>query len=155
MACAAGCKDKMPVSGGDYAGLLITEVAANADKDRTDSWVEIYNSSSKEINLTGLDLYISDGNFAGEALTIMDGKTIRAGERLVFSTSDYGLVRGFGSDEDFEIVLGKSATDGVVDRFSRAADADGQSLICSPSAARKKYVPPRAEDGRARLLAAQ
>lgn len=127
VACAAGCNDKMPEADGDYTGLIITEVAANADKNRTDSWIEIYNSSSKEIALTGLDVLVSDGGSEWEPLTIMEGKTIRAGERLVFSTSDYGLIRGFRSDEDFEIVLGKSATEGVVDRFSRAKDAEGKS----------------------------
>ena len=127
VACAAGCNDKMPEADGDYTGLIITEVAANADKNRTDSWIEIYNSSSKEIALTGLDVLVSDGGSEWEPLTIMEGKTIRAGERLVFSTSDYGLIRGFRSDEDFEIVLGKSVTEGVVDRFSRAKDAEGKS----------------------------
>lgn len=35
------------------------------------------------------------------------------------------------------------------------ADAEGQSLTCSPSAARRESVPPQAEGGRARLLTAQ
>ena len=44
----------------DYSGLIITEVAANADKLLADSWVEIHNTSSREIDLTGLGLFLYD-----------------------------------------------------------------------------------------------
>lgn len=129
-AIMSGCKEKMPSpSGGDFSGLKITEVAPNAEKGRTDSWVEICNSTSGDINLTGLDLYISDSTSDGEVLTIMDDMTIRAGERLVFSTADYSLIRGFSSADDFELVLGKSATEGIVDRFSRSNQGKGQPTV--------------------------
>jgi len=118
---AAGCQDKIhEPSAKDYRGLMITEVAANADKPATASWVEIYNASKRDMNLSGLGLYIFDEESDGEELTIMDDRTILAGERLVFSTADYSLLRGFGSDKDFEIVLGMSADEETVDRFSRS-----------------------------------
>ena len=118
---AAGCQDKInDTSAKNYNGLMITEVAANADKPATASWVEIYNSSKKDLDLSGLGLYIFDEESEGEELTIMDDRTILAGERLVFSTADYSLIRGFGSDKDFEIVLGMSADKDIVDRFARS-----------------------------------
>ena len=117
---AVGCKDKIQTpSAADFTGIIITEVAANADKPATDSWVEIYNTSSRDISLAGLGLYVFDGDADGKELTIMDEMSIRAGERLVFSTEDMTLLRGISSDSDFELVLGVSADKDIVDRFSR------------------------------------
>ena len=69
-----GCKDKIHVpSAADFEGVIITEVAANADKPATDSWVEIYNTSSHDISLAGLGLYVFDGEshtFTGDSLTL-------------------------------------------------------------------------------------
>ena len=118
VAALAGCKEPVnePVNS-DFSGLLITEVAANADKQLTASWVEVFNPTSRDIDLTGLGLFLYDEDSNGEELTIMEGMTARAGERLVFSTADYGLIKGFASDSDFEIVLGSSDGKVVVDRF--------------------------------------
>lgn len=121
VAALAGCKEPVHESvNSDFSGLLITEVAANADKQLTASWVEVFNPTSRDIDLTGLGLFLYDEDSNGEELTIMEGMTARAGERLVFSTADYGLIKGFASDSDFEIVLGSSDGKVVVDRFSRA-----------------------------------
>ncbi|MBO5419289.1 MAG: lamin tail domain-containing protein, partial [Bacteroidales bacterium] len=112
---AVGCKDKIHMpSAADFEGVIITEVAANADKPATDSWVEIYNTSSRDISLAGLGLYVFDGESDGDELTIMDEMSIRAGERLVFSTADMTLLRGISSDSDFELVLGVSADKDIV-----------------------------------------
>ena len=120
---ASGCADKVENQGPeDYTGLIITEVAANADKS-SPSWVEIYNSSSREICLSGLGLYLTDAQTKGEEITIMDNVVAKAGQRLVFSTSDMTLMKGLSSDADFKIVLGKSADTDILDSFSRDADA--------------------------------
>ena len=120
---ASGCADKVQSQGPeDYTGLIITEVAANADKSAA-SWVEIYNSSSREIRLAGLGLYLTDAQSTGEEITIMDDVVAKPGQRLVFSTSDMTLLKGLSSDADFKIVLGKSSDADVVDSFSRDADA--------------------------------
>ena len=97
-------------------------MAANADKSAA-SWVEIYNSSSHDIRLSGLGLYLTDAQNTGEEITIMDDVVAKAGQRLVFSTSDMTLMKGLSSDADFKIVLGKSAEADVLDSFSRDADA--------------------------------
>lgn len=115
----AGCDKEKGPSAKDYSGLMITEIAANADKPATDSWVEIYNSASRDVSLSGLGLYVFDEDSDGEELTIMDEMVIRAGERLVFSTADMTLVRGISSASDFQLVLGLSANKDIVDRFSR------------------------------------
>ena len=117
---AAGCDKEKGPSSKNYSGLMITEVAANADKPATASWVEIYNSSKKDLSLSGLGLYVFDDDSEGEELTIMDDRMILAGERLVFSTADMTLVRGISSESDFEIVLGMSADKEIIDRFSRS-----------------------------------
>ena len=83
-----GCADKVQNQGPeDYTGLVITEVAANADKSAA-SWVEIHNSSSRDIRLSGLGLYLTDAQTNGEEITIMDDVVAKAGQRLLFSTLD-------------------------------------------------------------------
>ena len=125
-----GCKDPEPVSPGkDYTGIIITEVAANADKIATDSWVELCNVSSKDIDLTGLGIFLFDQNSDGEELTIMDGIIARAGERMVFTTADMSLIRGISSDSSFEIVLGTSGGKTVVDEFSRDKDGSASKTV--------------------------
>ena len=59
----------------NYSGLIITEVAANADKLLADSWVEIHNTSSREIDLTGLGLFLYDerGPEAGRSGRLFPG----------------------------------------------------------------------------------
>lgn len=122
-ACLTGCKDPIPVdepSLDAYEGLVISEVAANENQEDMPTWVEIYNSSEKDIDLTGLGLFVFDEYFKGKNIASMDGRTVRAGNRIVFSTADEGLVTGLSSSADFRVVLGTSAEEGVVDQFSRA-----------------------------------
>ena len=52
-------------------------MAANADKSAA-SWVEIYNSSSRDIRLAGLGLYLTDAQCTGEEITIMDDIVAKA-----------------------------------------------------------------------------
>lgn len=110
----------------DYSGLIITEVAANADKLLADSWVEIHNTSSREIDLTGLGLFLYDEEYNGEEITIMDNQKARPGERLVFSTDKMTLLKGISSQADFELVLARSSDKKHVDKFSRKEN--GKSL---------------------------
>ena len=110
----------------DYSGLIITEVAANADKLLADSWVEIHNTSSREIDLTRLGLFLYDEEYNGEEITIMDNQKARPGERLVFSTDKMTLLKGISSQADFELVLARSSDKKLVDKFSRKEN--GKSL---------------------------
>ena len=124
-----GCKEPDPVnissSAADYEGLIISEVAANEEKDEMPTWVEIYNTSEKDLDLTGVGLFIFDEYFKGKELTSLSGRTLRAGRRMILSTADETLITGFSSTADFTLVLGTSATD-VVDKFSRSENVAGK-----------------------------
>ena len=121
---AAGCSETWgPAKFKDFDGLIITEVAANADKTQTDSWVEILNTTPREISLSGLAIYLSDDESKGEEITILDDVVAAPYSRLVLSTADYTLLKGVSSKSNFEIVLGMSADKDIVDRFSRDRDA--------------------------------
>lgn len=122
-----GCEDNRYVPTEDFQGLRITEVAANGEKVMMDSWVELHNTTSRNMELKGLGLYLFDEDSDGEEITILDDVIVMAGRRIVLSTADMSLLKGFSSDKDFELVLGTSAKDNVVDRFSRSRDGSGNS----------------------------
>lgn len=119
----AGCKDPQPAddkpSSVDYDGLVITEVAANDGQEEAASWIEILNSSDRNMTLSGLGIFIYDEYFEGKKIASIDNRTLLAGRRMVLSTEDEGLVTGFSSSADFRIVLGVSA-DAPIDCFSRS-----------------------------------
>lgn len=119
----SGCKepdvDTGTSSTADFSGLIISEIAANEEKEDMPTWVEILNTSDKDIDMTGLGLYIFDEYFKGKELASFNGRTLRAGRRLVVSTEDESLITGFSSTADFTLVLGVSATE-EVDKFSRS-----------------------------------
>lgn len=126
--CMAACNDSLDVpSAKDYKGLIITEVAANGDKIMMDSWVELHNTTSRNMELRGLGLYLFDEDSDGEEITILDDVILMAGHRKVLSTADMSLIKGFSSDKDFELVLGTSANGNIVDRFSRSKNGGGKS----------------------------
>lgn len=137
----AGCSHSLsPANFKDFEGLIITEVAANADKIQTDSWVEILNTTSREIQLNGLSIYLFDDEYKGEEITILDETVVGPYSRLVLSTADYTLLKGISSDSDFEIVLGMSADKNIVDRFSRDRDA---SPVATPKYGSYQRIPER------------
>lgn len=116
----SGCEEKEYIPKfEDFQGLRITEVAANADKPGAHSWVEIQNTSDRDINLYGVGLYLSDGQSQGKEISMIADKSIKAGHRMVLSTADYSLSEGISSDSDFELVLGMSADKNVVDKFDK------------------------------------
>lgn len=131
-ACVSGCKepdvDTSAPSVADYKGLIISEVAANDEKEDMPTWVEIYNTSEKDIDMSGLGLYLFDEYFKGKELAGFKSRTLRAGKRIVVSTEDEGLITGIASTADFKLVLGTSA-DNIVDQFSRDEDAGAKEHV--------------------------
>ena len=97
-----------------YAGIVLNEIAPHEESE-LDSWVELVNTSGKDISLDGLSLFITDSYFDGQNIARLSG-TLAAGDRLVVSTSDESLRTGFSSDAAFSLVLGASA-DSALDRF--------------------------------------
>lgn len=115
---AVGCVDKTdPFSAASYSDLVINEVAANDGNKYADTWVEIANNSTKEIDLSKLSLYIFDDYFDGRQIASFEGKKLQPQERLVVSTADESLNTGFSPAANFTLVLGTDATKNVVDKF--------------------------------------
>lgn len=115
---AVGCVDKTdPFSAASYSDLVINEVAANDGNKYADTWVEIANNSTKEIDLSKLSLYLFDDYFDGRQIASFEGKKLQPQERLVVSTADESLNTGFSPAANFTLVLGADATKNVVDKF--------------------------------------
>ena len=122
VALAAGCKEDPapnPYATDAYQGVVINEISAHDEQKDVDTWIEIANTSSNDIDISNLNLYLSDEFFDGRALADFTGKTLKAGEKMVFSTSDETLRNGFASNADFTLVLGVTATEGVLDKFEK------------------------------------
>ena len=102
-----------------YNGLVLNEIAAHDQTADAETWVEILNTSSSEVALKGLELYITDEYFHDQSIwKAADGAKLGAGERMVLSTADESLVTGISSASDFTLRLG--VKDGTVDEFDRS-----------------------------------
>ena len=87
-----------------FQGIVINEVAAHADVSGFDSWVEIVNTTDRQIALGGLSLFLS-----GQKVADLSGN-LAAGARKVLSTADGSLSTAFASNSTFTLVLGQEAT---------------------------------------------
>ncbi len=109
-----------------YNGLVLNEIAAHDQTADAETWVEILNTSSSEVALKGLELYITDEYFHDQSIwKAADGAKLGAGERMVLSTADESLVTGISSASDFTLRLG--VKDGTVDEFDRSKVAKENS----------------------------
>ncbi|MCR5326867.1 MAG: lamin tail domain-containing protein [Bacteroidales bacterium] len=117
-------QDREPDPDEFYQGIVINEVAAHADSDGFDSWVEIVNTTDKQIALTGLSLFLS-----GSKIADLTG-TLPAGARKVVSTADRTLSTGISSNAAFTLVLGQDASS-PTDTFVRGADYPSLGMFAS------------------------
>ena len=123
-----------------YNGLVLNEIAAHDQTADAETWVEILNTSSSEVALKGLELYITDEYFHDQSIwKAADGAKLGAGERMVLSTSDESLVTGISSASDFTLRLG--VKDGTVDEFTLSKDFE------TPAAAYARGSYQRMPDG--------
>ena len=131
--------EKTDVSG--FNGLVINEVAAHDETTDADSWVEILNTSSSSMDLSGVSLFLTDSYFNGKKIyTAPTGTKLASGARMVVSTEDEGLVTGIASTSQFELKL--AVSDGTaIDIFSRSA------AFASPKAIGKVGSYQRIPDG--------
>lgn len=102
-----------------WNGLLINEIAAHDQTQGAETWVEILNSGSTAMDISGLGLYITDEYFKNQSIwQAPEGKKLDAGERIVLSTVDETLRTGISSAAQFVLRLGLK--DGAtVDEFNR------------------------------------
>jgi len=103
-----------------WKGLIINEIAAHDQTVDAVTKVELLNTGSAAMDLTGLGLYITDEYFTGQSIWAAPaGAKLAAGERLILSTDDETLRTGISSAAQF--VLKLAVEDGTaVDVFDRS-----------------------------------
>ena len=120
--CLAACNTLPQTDPSEsFKGLVMNEIAAHEDSDDFDTWVEIVNTTDKEISLEGLQLFISDDYFSNQSIGTLSG-TLASGERKVVSTADGSLRTGIASNAPFTLALGPDAQH-PVDSYERPAEA--------------------------------
>ena len=141
-----------------FSGVVINEVAAHDERTDAESWVELVNTSSGTVDLSGLGLFLYDEYFDGMNIHDFAGQSLSAGERMVLSTADDGLRTGFASDAQFELRLAPDRSGEAVDSFSRDAISSPGAL---PVAGSYQRIPdgngtwtssPAASRGKANLI---
>ncbi|MFA6858227.1 MAG: lamin tail domain-containing protein [Bacteroidales bacterium] len=141
----SGCgKDSSPKTEdiGKFNGVVINEIAAHDEVADEDSWVELINTSSSDVDISGLGLYLYDDYFTGKCVyTAPAGTSIASKGRLVISTQDESLVTGILSTSDFELKLALSNDGTAVDDFNR------KTSISEPAALSKAGSYQRIPDG--------
>lgn len=120
VAIVTGCKEEPdPFAVEAFQGVFMNEVAAHDEIKDGASWVELINTSDKDVDLSKFNIFLSDEYFDGRVLSDLSGKVIKAGEKMVLSTEDESLRNGFASDANFTLVLGMAADKGVLDKFEK------------------------------------
>ena len=79
VALAAGCKEEPapnPYATDAYQGVVINKISAHDDQKDVETWIELANTSSKDIDLSNLNIFLSDEFFDGRALADLTGKTL-------------------------------------------------------------------------------
>jgi hypothetical protein len=120
---AGACHEKPepgPTDVSAWKGLIINEIAAHDQTVDAVTKVELLNTGSAPMDLTGLGLYITDEYFTGQSIWAAPaGAKLAAGERLILSTDDETLRTGISSAAQF--VLKLAVEDGTaVDVFDRS-----------------------------------
>ena len=119
-ACHKTPDPPQPTDVSAWKGLVFNEIAAHDQTADAETWVELVNTTSARMDLTGLGLYITDDYFKDQRIwAAASGAKLEAGERLVVSTKDESLVTGISSASQF--VLKLAVEDGTsVDVFDRS-----------------------------------
>ncbi len=102
-----------------YSGVVINEISAHAQSGGAVSWVELLNTSSKSIDISGIGLYLTDSRSNERNLYVApEGKVLASGERMIVSTEDKSLSSGIFSNVDFNLKLALSGSGKAIDEFS-------------------------------------
>ena len=119
-ACHKTPDPPQPTDVSGWKGLVINEIAAHDQTADAATKVELLNTGSAPMDLSGLGLYITDEYFSGQSIwTAPAGAKLAAGERLVLSTDDESLRTGISSAAQF--ILKLAVEDGTaVDEFDRS-----------------------------------
>ncbi len=113
--------DSSAIGGGSDGGkLVINEVCGKQDPD--DDWLELYNNSQADKDLSGAKIVKTDEDGNDEVIfTFANGKTIKPGEYVVVATLTGELQAGISNKKQVALTL--VAADGmVIDKFDRNKD---------------------------------
>ena len=118
--CQEKPQPEPPVYVSAWKGLVINEIAAHDETVDAVTKVELLNTTSGTMDLSGLGLYITDEYFTGQSIwAAAAGQKLAAGERLVLSTGDETLRTGISSAA--QCILKLAVEDGTaVDEFDRS-----------------------------------
>ena len=113
--------DSPTIGGGsDNGKLVINEVCGKQDPD--DDWLELYNNSQTDKDLSGAKIVKTDEDGKDEVIfTFTKGKTIKPGEYVVVATLTGELQAGISNKK--QVALALVTADGTeIDKFDRNKD---------------------------------
>lgn len=108
---------------GDYTGIALNEICGGAADDKDDDWVEIYNTTGAEVDLSGVQLIKIDEDDLSEVLCALpNGTRIAAKGYLVVTKKSGAFSAGISNSKKVSIVLASPSGETEIDRFDRDAD---------------------------------
>ena len=133
-ACHKTPDPPQPTDVSAWKGLVFNEIAAHDQTADAETWVELVNTSSSAMDLTGLGLYITDAYFKDQRIwSASSGAKLAAGERLVLSTQDESLVTGISSAAQFILKLAVEDLTSVDVPFKPASCTFKLTVLVCPS----------------------
>ncbi len=138
---AIGCIEKPdgPKASESMDGIIINEVSPSKTMGR-ESWIELYNTTDKTINLKGLQVILTGGNVFEETICTLSAGSIEPEGRFVISSEE----QEFSAPmllATFEEIAIANRTEGIISSFSAKYDLDkeeraeeGQSYAIVPDA---------------------
>lgn len=105
----------------DYTGLVLNEICGLQEPD--DDWIEIFNSTDKAIDISGVQFIKTDEDNVKETIyTIPDNTTIGAGAYRVISKLSEAFTAGISNSKQVGITLMKPDGETAIDEFDRNGD---------------------------------
>lgn len=107
-----------PTPSGDITGVVLNEICGLSDADDTDDWIELYNTTDKDITLDGTKI-VKDGKT--DIYVFPEGSVLKAGAYLVLSTAKKELTKNISNKKEVKIDL-QTADGKSVNSFDRDKD---------------------------------
>ena len=120
----------------DLAGLVLNEICGSQESEE-DSWIELLNTTDRDINISGIKITLTDDYFFNKKIySAAVGTVIGSGKHKLLSLQDGNIDTDISAKEAIEICL--VAADGtVIDKFIRNTDVNkGQSHAAGGSYSR-------------------
>ncbi len=122
-ACKDDTESDIPVPvDGDYTGIVLNEICGGAADNKDDDWVEIYNTTNAEVDLSGVQLVKIDEDDLSEILCALpNGSRIAAKGYLVVAKQSGAFSAGISNSKKVSILLTSPSGEKEIDRFDRDA----------------------------------